>query len=82
MCPSRLLADAPWAREFVDWWVTSLRFDGMSAAPHLTAWPFRGGVLRQPAPIVEAHKILTQEWARLQRNRKAEREPKAEDPKR
>ena len=65
-CPSRLLAESPWAEEFVEWWLWSVGWrDGQpSGAP---AWPFPGGLLRQPRRIVDACGLLRNEWPYVQR---------------
>lgn len=75
VCPSRLLAEAPWAAELIDWWTWSVRWDGMSGQPFgPPVWPFPGGLLRQPNRLVQACKVLRAEWPNLQtRTRPQER---------
>ena len=70
MCPSRLLAEAPWAGEVVEWWYWSSTFDGMSGAPvGPPEWPYPGGMLHQPARLAEAVKVLRVEWAAMQEDK-------------
>ncbi len=65
VCPSRLLRDAPWAEEFLEWWLWSVGWVGgqPTGAP---AWPFPGGVLRQPRRLVDACALLRDEWPYVQ----------------
>ncbi len=63
VCPSRLLAEAPWAEEFLEWWLWSVEWDSWSGMPSgAPRWPFRGGLLRQPRRLVQACKLLRAEW--------------------
>lgn len=63
VCPSRLLAETPWAEDFVDWWLWSVEWDGMTGQPRgAPRWPFRGGLLRQPLRLVEACRLMRAEW--------------------
>src|SRR5512139_90312 len=72
VCPSRLLAEAPWASEFVEWWMWSVRWDPSTGNPlGAPRWPFRGGLLRQPRRIFEACKVLAAEWPYVKREGKA-----------
>jgi hypothetical protein len=87
ICPSRLLAEATWAEEFLEWWVWSVKWDGMTGQPSGTPeWPFPGGLLRQPKRLVDACKILRAEWPYVQRpgvRKPQERtEPTPEPPQR
>lgn len=70
VCPSRLLAENRWAEEFLEWWMWSVRWDGMSGMPlGAPEWPRRGGLLRQPRRLVEACKLLRAEWHYLDRKK-------------
>lgn len=48
--------------DLVEWWLDATSFDGMSGQPSPPLWPFRGGVLRQPAALVQAVRLLRNEW--------------------
>lgn len=66
VCPSRILADSPAAVDFVDWWLWSIEWDGMTGGPRgAPRWPYRGGVLRQPNRLVEACRLLRSEWPQV-----------------
>ncbi len=68
VCPSRVLEDAPWAVEFVDWWLLCAKWGEMTGAPiGMREWPFPGGALRQPAPIIRACQVLLAEFAEVKR---------------
>jgi hypothetical protein len=68
VCPSRLLAEAQWAEEFLEWWIWSVRWDGMTGQPtSAPRWPFPGGLLRQPRRLVDACKLLRAEWPYVRR---------------
>jgi len=43
----------------------------MSGAPGLPEWPYRGGMLRQPAQIVDAVSLLRAEWPYVPREKRA-----------
>jgi len=62
VCPSRVLAEAGWATELIDWWMWSVTWDGTGTPRGAPRWPFKGGLLRQPARLVQAVKILHAEW--------------------
>jgi hypothetical protein len=64
-----MLAEDPWALDFVEWWLWSVEWDGMTGEPRKGAprWPFRGGVLRQPRRLIEACALLRAEWPKLER---------------
>lgn len=80
VCPSRLLADAPWAEEFLDWWLWSVRWDSSTGNPiGAPEWPLRGGLLKQPARLVHACKVLRAEWPYLGRKRAAVPVPPSKD---
>lgn len=66
-CPSRLLSESGWAAELIDWWLWSVHWDlrGMPIGP--PRWPFKGGLLRQPAQLVQAVKILRSEWPNVRK---------------
>jgi len=66
VCPSRLLADAPWAEEFVEWWLWSVGWE-QGQPVRAPAWPFPGGLLRQPRRLVDACGLMRNEWPYLQR---------------
>ncbi len=65
VCPSRLLAEEAWAEDFVEWWLWSVRWDG--GEPRAPAWPFPGGLRKQPRRVFEACRFLRSEWAYLDR---------------
>jgi len=75
VCPSRILADHPEAEALVAWWVESSPWDpwmdGPAGPPE---WPRPGGLMRQAAKLVEAVRILRNEWPKLR--------PKGKDRKR
>lgn len=76
VCPSRTLADAGWAYELVDWWLWSVVWDGTTGMPSgPPRWPFRGGLIRQPARLVQAAKILRSEWPAVRASGKEEARP-------
>jgi hypothetical protein len=66
VCPSRLLADAPWAEEFVEWWLWTVTWQAGQPTGRPT-WPFRGGLLRQPRRLVDACALLRDEWPYVRR---------------
>lgn len=77
VCPSRLLREAEWAEEFLEWWTWSVPWDGATGMPlGAPRWPLRGGLLRQPSRLVQACKLLRSEWPYVSRG------PKATEPKR
>lgn len=71
------------------WWLGAVRFDGFTGAlSGPPEWPCRGGILRQPGKLAEAHEVLLEEWPHVQRGRApkvdgkpAEENPEAEVPK-
>jgi hypothetical protein len=66
VCPSRLLAENPWAEEFVDWWLWSVEWSSWNGMPSgAPRWPFPGGLLRQPHRLVQACKLLRAEWPQV-----------------
>lgn len=68
VCPSRLLADAPWALELIEWWMWSVRWDAMNGQPSgAPRWPFKGGLRRQPRRLFDACKLLRAEWPSVAR---------------
>ncbi len=69
VCPSRLLAEAPWAEEFVEWWVWSIEWDINGRPIGLPKWPLPGGLRRQPRRLFEACKLLRLEWPYVSRGR-------------
>jgi hypothetical protein len=75
VCPSRLMAEAPWALEFVEWWLWSVRWDGMSGSPSgAPRWPFKGGLKHQPRRLFEACKLLRAEWPSVARPQPEQKE--------
>ena len=66
-CPSRALAD-PEVERVVWWWLQSVPWTvglGGAVPAGPPEWPRRGGLLRQPARLVEAATILRDEWAHV-----------------
>lgn len=82
VCPARLLQDAPEAEAVLAWWLESSTFDGMAGAPNgPPEWPLPGGLLMQPARLVQAVSVLRSEWAHLPRER-SRPEPEEQQPER
>jgi hypothetical protein len=66
VCPSRIIAAFPEANDIIAWWVDSSPWSydpnsGMGTPSGPPEWPFPGGLLNQPAPLVEAVSILRSE---------------------
>lgn len=50
----------------VEWWLSSTTFGEMSGQPvGPPEWPLPGGLLNQPAKLVEAVGLLRAEWAHV-----------------
>lgn len=72
MCPSRIIKEAPWTLELMDWWYFSSTFDGLSGQPAGPPdWPYPGGYARQPNKLIQAVKLLRIEWQFLDTKRRA-----------
>ena len=66
MCPRRVLDDDPLDSEgFVDWWLEATDWDSMTGGPGRVEWPFPGGLMKQPAKLVQAVNLLRIEWRYL-----------------
>jgi len=66
--------------EAINWWLGSVSFDGFTGRPTgPPEWPFRGGLLRQPARLAEAAQVLAGEWPHLRASKKVAAIP-AEEP--
>lgn len=82
VCPSRVIAEVPGAARTVMWWMQSIQWQGgfgVVAPGSAPEWPLPGGLLMQPARLVEAAITLRSEWPFLQLGQ--EKAP-AEAPKR
>jgi hypothetical protein len=56
--------------ELLEWWIWSVRWDGMSGQPiGAPRWPRPGGLLRQPAWLLDAVKLLRYEWPHVKREK-------------
>ena len=67
-CPARALDELPEAKDLVLWWMNSSTWGEQSGQPlGPPEWPRAGGLLRQPAVLVEAVSILRSEWTHVQR---------------
>jgi hypothetical protein len=54
--------------------VWSVGWDGMTGQPTgAPRWPFPGGLVRQPNRLVEACKLLRNEWAHVEREKPQKR---------
>jgi len=68
VCPARLVNGPEYreANEALDWFLWSCERDSLSGTPtSIHTWPLPGGVLRQPAKLVDVASFLLNEWGRL-----------------
>lgn len=59
----------PWVHSLIDWWQLSSHWDvghGMPAGP--PEWPNPGGLLAQPAKLVQAVTVLRSEIAHVRQD--------------
>lgn len=81
VCPGRLLAESPHLETILTWFVASGSWDGMSGTPSgPPEWPYRGGMLRQPGPLVDAVIILRDEFPYVQQASKKRKRPTDKKP--
>jgi hypothetical protein len=67
VCPIRLMEMVPdEVMEALDWFLWSVELNPMTGRPTgIREWPCRGGVLRQPAKLVEVAELLKNEFPYL-----------------
>jgi hypothetical protein len=66
-CPTRFLRRRPDISAFVEWFLWSMERDPWSGRPiGVREWPQPGGVLAQPAKLVQAVDLLMKEWPYLE----------------
>lgn len=57
------MREQPWTIQMIEWWQLSSRWDGTTGHPSgPPEWPEPGGILSQPANLVEAVRLLRSEW--------------------
>lgn len=68
VCPARLVNDPSHreANDAIDWFLWSCARDPWSGVPTgIHTWPLPGGVLQQPAKLVDVASFILNEWGRL-----------------
>lgn len=62
--------------QLINWWQLSSPWDGLTGQPcGPPEWPRRGGILHQPAKLVEATNILRAEWSHIQHDTDGTKHP-------